>query len=175
MLPSEYLKKGWTREFSAITLYGAITEPTSPNATKWCMEGARLAAYANNNINYEIQSQLRRTIIELIREKINSNKNIIRRFLNNRKYNKTNPITHWNDNDCKNQEEAIELMQEAEKIIGLTPEKMISLQTRIIDNIVNVQIEEILNDDTISYMREVQNICDAPIFSLSPCVGLRRR
>ncbi len=157
MMPSEYLQKGWTRKFSAVTSCSAATRPTSSNATNWCMEGARAAAFTSNHINREIQCQLRNTILELIEGKIYNNKNIIQRFLINRKYRKTtdlNTIAFWNDYYCKDQQEAIELMQEAERIIGLTPEKMIPSQTTKINDIVNGQLEEILNNIPVAYVEK---------------------
>ena len=143
MLPSEYLQKGWTRKSDATTSSGATTHAQSPNAVSWCLEGAREAAFRNQGHQRvcHIEYKLRTTVNMLIWEKINSNRyNILKRFLNIRKYNKTiHPITYWNDYDCRNQQEAIELMQEAEKIIGLTHKKMIPSQTTEINNIVNIQ------------------------------------
>ncbi len=156
MLPSEYLQKGWTRHHLATTSCGFPIKPTSSEAKNWCMEGAYVSAFASQNIeHYNIVCKLRNVLIVLISEKINNDKNIIRKFLNNVNYRSTNnTVAYWNDYDCKNQQEAIKLMQEAEKIIGLTPEKMISLQNTQINNIVNGQIEEILNNDPIAYVEK---------------------
>ncbi len=106
------------------------------------MEGARQAAFESQHIDYYNQHKLRNVLIVLISEKINNETTDL------------NPVVVWNDCYCNNQQEAIKLMQEAERIIGLTPEKMIPSQTTKINNIVNVQIEETLNNIPVAYIEK---------------------
>ena len=148
MLPSEYLEKGWTRGALARTHDGRSADRQSSNAVKWCMTGAMIAAYEDNDNHIPNKTEhclrLYNIVETLIYIRMTSKPyNIIQRFKNRIKYKKTKSLTiYWNDNDCKHTEEAIEIMQNAEKIIGMTKE---SMQPKIKSSLVDMQIEEIMN------------------------------
>lgn len=94
MFPSDYLKIGWCKGFSAINTSGKGCFTTDPNVVGYCLLGAGSAACKSKTISSKQA--------ELLNDEI-------------AKHIKTYLINIWNDKNCTGQSEAVSVMLAAEK------------------------------------------------------------
>lgn len=86
MRPSDYIKKGWCQGASAVDEQGVVVDPRSPQAARWCLTGAIIAAYPEDIHQREMVSDsLAKTPASL--------------------------MAHWNDTHGRTQKEVIEVLE----------------------------------------------------------------
>ena len=90
MLPSGYLTKGWCQGSLAINKGGEDRDPKSPQAARWCLLGAFIAADVANRESREVLTELagQRVVV-------------------------------WNDDHHRTQQEVIDLARLVEMKLGL--------------------------------------------------------
>ncbi len=97
MLPSQYVRSGWTQNQNARDEFGKPVKPDAKNACSWDILGALMASHRSGTINLKQYDELKKLI----------NNNTQTHFIS------------WNDAKYRNQEEVISVLQQVEQCIGL--------------------------------------------------------
>ncbi len=106
MLPSQYVKQGWCQHTFAKDRNGLNINFQNISAEKWCAEGALRSSLFNNHISERQYEQLRSKIQYLIN---------------------TVNISMWNDTPGRQQDEVINVLNQAEYSLELELEKELVL------------------------------------------------
>ena len=99
VLPSDYLKKGWTQHANARNALSIAVEVGDEAATSWCLIGAIYASEYDGRLSDSTREDLRAAVYDIL---------------------DYTSMSEFNDNPATTQEEVVAIMEQAEATCGLT-------------------------------------------------------
>ena len=113
--PSSYLERGWTQNEMAVTIHGDECSPHSDQAIAYCMLGSVQAAGQHLDIDQE--NDLREALYWTVRRTFKDHEIVLDKYA--RLTSRSQVVVNANDELINSQDQAIELMREAEAESGV--------------------------------------------------------